>query len=80
MDDVRRRPAFQDRSDSECARRVRDARELSTGEAIDAVLASVPGGAEVLSCGYQLLVRKHRGAYDVASDLLDVVQTVSSAK
>lgn len=41
-----------DTGDARCARRVRDAGELSMTEAIDAVLSSAPGGAEVLYCGY----------------------------
>ena len=52
-----------------CAARAREARELTTGEAIEAVLASVPGGAEVLYCGYQLLVRKRRGERDASDDI-----------
>ena len=39
--------------------------ELTITDAIDAVLASVPGGVEVLHCGYQLMVRKVGEAYDV---------------
>jgi len=49
-----------------CGRAVRERRELTCGEAIDAVLASAPGGAEVLHCGYNLLVRKRRGAFDAS--------------
>jgi hypothetical protein len=51
-------------SSSSCGKAVREGRELSCGGAIDAVLASVPGGAEVLHCGANLLVRKRRGAFD----------------
>ena len=55
-----------------CAARVRGARELTTGEAIEAVLASVPGGAEVLHCGYLLLVRKRRGERDASDKITHV--------
>ena len=55
-----------------CAARVREARELTTGEAIEAVLASVPGGAEVLYCGYQLLVRKRCGERDASDNITPV--------
>ena len=49
---------------------VRSRRELTINEAIDAVLGSVPGGVEVLFCGYQLLVRKLGEAYDVKSPVV----------
>ena len=37
-----------------------------------AVLASVPGGAEVLYCDYQLLVRKRSGERDASDDITPV--------
>ena len=39
--------------------------ELDITAAIDSVLASVPGGVEVLHCGYQLMVRKLGESVDV---------------
>ena len=73
LDRARRlaRPGWHD-LENELAARVREARELTTGEAIEAVLASVPGGAEVLYCGYQLLVRKRRGERDASDDVTPV--------
>ena len=37
-----------------------------------AVLASVPGGAEILYCDYQLLVRKRSGERNAPDDITPV--------
>lgn len=42
-----------------CGATIRHQREANATIAIDTVLAAVPDGAEILHCGYQLLVRKN---------------------
>lgn len=49
--------------DGICATTIVERLEANATVAIDTVLAAVPGGAEVLHCGYQLLVRKRASSF-----------------